>query len=406
MPAITPTNTFAALIGPIQLSLLDTNFTQLANAINAIGIVSGTGTVTIGPPASGIGLVVSSSVSASSVSLTNCPGDFIGSANNYVQVDVHNSSNGGSASSDFIATADTGSDTTLFVDVGINSSGFSDATWTISGALDSYLYASDGALTVGTKAAKSISFHTGGTLAANIRGTISSAGNWTINPTGIGNSLNVNVTGGNGVGISAAAAAGAYLFIAGNGAAQGTQGLTLFHDSTGAYLQTNTNDGLAIKTNGTTRLTVSSVGAVSVSGTTSGDTLTVTAAGNNRAIVVQGSGTGTALAVTATATGAGVTIQTPASSSVVALDVVSGASATAPTARFLSNTNGLPPLRLDSNAAAEAYITFFKGNNTGANTLTPTWTNYPGTAGTKNPTSWVPVYLNGGLTLGWIPVFT
>ena len=114
-----------------------------------------------------------------------------GVANSYLQNDIHNNSTGVLASSDWIATADTGTDTTNFVDVGINGSGFVDATWTISGALDSYLYASDGALTVGTKAAKSISFHTGGTLAANIRGTISSAGNWTINAPTSGSGLTV-----------------------------------------------------------------------------------------------------------------------------------------------------------------------------------------------------------------------
>ena len=275
------------------MSLLDTNFTQLANAINAIGIVGGTGTVTIGPPASGIGLVVSSSVSASSVSLTNCPGDFIGSANSYVQVDVHNSSNGGSSSSDFIATADTGSDTTLFVDVGINSSGFSDATWTISGALDSYLYASDGALTVGTKAAKSISFHTGGTLAANIRGTISSSGNWTINTPTSGTALTV----GGAVVCTASANVNNVIYTSTNTGASSsslftdssTSGLSLtvynsayaagstfsvgangvsINNNGGGPLSIGTSVGAAfsIFTNNVSRISVASGGAVSISG--------------------------------------------------------------------------------------------------------------------------------------------
>jgi hypothetical protein len=87
--------------------------------------------------------------------------------------------------------------------------------------------------------------------------TVANTGGVSIAASSAGNSLNVTVSGGNGVGISAAAAAGAYLFVAGNGATQGTQGLTIYHDSTGAYLQTNTTDGLFVKTNGTTAFTVS-----------------------------------------------------------------------------------------------------------------------------------------------------
>ena len=57
------------------------------------------------------------------------------SINNYLSYDVQNQSNGNNASSDLVATANTGTDTTQYVNMGINGSGFSQAGWTINGAL-------------------------------------------------------------------------------------------------------------------------------------------------------------------------------------------------------------------------------------------------------------------------------
>jgi len=93
------------------------------------------------------------------------------------QINVQNGSNGTSASSDMVATADTGTDSTNYVDMGINSSTYSDAGYTIGGPLSSYLYSNGGDLAIGTQtASKVIKFHTGGTLAANLRATISDTG--------------------------------------------------------------------------------------------------------------------------------------------------------------------------------------------------------------------------------------
>jgi hypothetical protein len=90
------------------------------------------------------------------------------------QNNIQNISNGASASSDMICTADTGTDTLNYVDVGINSSGYTDANYTIGGALAGYLLSNGGDLTVGTAtASKVLKLHTGGTLAANLRATVS-----------------------------------------------------------------------------------------------------------------------------------------------------------------------------------------------------------------------------------------
>ena len=48
-----------------------------------------------------------------------------GSVNNYLEINVQNSSNGTLASSDIVATANNGSASTVYVDLGINSAGYS-----------------------------------------------------------------------------------------------------------------------------------------------------------------------------------------------------------------------------------------------------------------------------------------
>lgn len=103
-------------------------------------------------------------------------GDFTGSINNYAQVNVKNTSAGALSSSDFVVTANNGTETTNFVNFGINGSAYSDPAWTISGALASYLYSSSSSLTIGTQSASDIIFHTGGLLAANKRMAILSTG--------------------------------------------------------------------------------------------------------------------------------------------------------------------------------------------------------------------------------------
>ena len=96
-----------------------------------------------------------------------------GSVNSFFEQNIQNTSNGASASSDFVVTANTGSETLEYVDLGINSSGFS-GSW--GGAKDGYLYASDNNLWIGTNtAAKNviISAGNGGTAAT---ATFASAG--------------------------------------------------------------------------------------------------------------------------------------------------------------------------------------------------------------------------------------
>ena len=87
-----------------------------------------------------------------------------------MQNNIQNLSNNAAASSDWIATADTGTDSANFIDMGINSSAYSVGTWTINGALDGYLYTQSSNIAIGTAtAAKDVVLFAGGTLAANER---------------------------------------------------------------------------------------------------------------------------------------------------------------------------------------------------------------------------------------------
>src|SRR5688572_24255907 len=66
--------------------------------------------------------------------------------NSYSQINSTNKHAGTSASSDFVCTADNGTDSTNYVDMGINSSAYTDAAYTIGGALSAYLYSNGGTL--------------------------------------------------------------------------------------------------------------------------------------------------------------------------------------------------------------------------------------------------------------------
>jgi Collagen triple helix repeat (20 copies) len=87
----------------------------------------------------------------------------------FAQVDMHNLGNTLSSSSDYVATADNGTDTTFYVDLGINSSNFAGA---IGGPNDSYLYASNKSLVVGIieeNSSNAVKFITGGSGTERMR---------------------------------------------------------------------------------------------------------------------------------------------------------------------------------------------------------------------------------------------
>lgn len=80
------------------------------------------------------------------------PLQIIGNTNGYLQATIMNLSAGNNASSDFVATSNLGGDTSNYVNLGINSSGFSQASQTIVPSTWAYLYSSDHGLVIGAGA--------------------------------------------------------------------------------------------------------------------------------------------------------------------------------------------------------------------------------------------------------------
>jgi hypothetical protein len=104
-------------------------------------------------------------------SVPNTVAVFYSSVNGYSDVNAQNASSGTSASTDYVATANNGTDTTNFIDMGINSSLYADAAFSIVGPNDGYLYvqgsATGGDLALGTGfPAHAIKFFQDGTTAA------------------------------------------------------------------------------------------------------------------------------------------------------------------------------------------------------------------------------------------------
>jgi hypothetical protein len=115
-----------------------------------------------------------------------------GSINSYLQLNIQNLSNGTSSSSDVVATADNGNETTNYIDMGIN--GSTNASGVMGGPNDAYLYNVGQDLLIGTgTAAKSLLFLTGGTSeASNERMRISGTGNVGIGTNSPNSTLEVN----------------------------------------------------------------------------------------------------------------------------------------------------------------------------------------------------------------------
>jgi len=97
--------------------------------------------------------------------------------NNYLQLNIRNFSSGFTSSSDIVATANNGNESSNYIDMGINGSNFSDTGFTIYKANDAYLYNIGQDLNIGTGTnGKIIKFHTGGFSSGNTIMTIDSNG--------------------------------------------------------------------------------------------------------------------------------------------------------------------------------------------------------------------------------------
>jgi hypothetical protein len=99
-----------------------------------------------------------------------------GYIDNYLQLNIQNRAGTASASSDLVASNDAATEAVNFVDLGINSSGYT-GTGVIGGASNGYLYSTGNDFAIGNgTAGKNLIFFTGG-VAANERVRIDGSGN-------------------------------------------------------------------------------------------------------------------------------------------------------------------------------------------------------------------------------------
>lgn len=114
--------------------------------------------------------------------LPNVVGQFTGNSATYLQVNLENQTPAGSG--DYVITADDGTDTNYFLDLGFNGSTFSDPTYSSTKAHDGYLYVSStgtnkGNLSIGTtNSTGKVNFVVGGMETANIVGYVDVNGIW------------------------------------------------------------------------------------------------------------------------------------------------------------------------------------------------------------------------------------
>ena len=101
-----------------------------------------------------------------------------GTINNYLQLNIQNKSTGNAASSDIVATADNGNESTNFIDIGINSSGYTTSSSSIlNGINNAYLYSTGNDFIFGNATSnKNILLFTGGTAQSNERIRITGPG--------------------------------------------------------------------------------------------------------------------------------------------------------------------------------------------------------------------------------------
>lgn len=152
----------------LSLSGVDITITSgavtLTNPVSAPNLVYNIGNQTV----SGVKTFISSGIfslsGAAPFGLPNNPLSVVGSGNTYLQLNIQNRASGTNATADLVITANNGNDSSNFINLGINNSGYNDATFTNGTGYDGYLFINGGNLDIGTQTPnKYIEFHVGGT---------------------------------------------------------------------------------------------------------------------------------------------------------------------------------------------------------------------------------------------------
>ena len=204
------------------------------------------------------------------------------SQNTYVQTVIQNANSGVNASADLVLTNDTGNDSVNYINFGINSSTYSNSLYSIGAAGDGYLYASNGALGIGTASAKDIIFHANGTLSTDEKMRIAANGNIGIGTSTPGNILN----------LARNQAALTQMTVYNANTTVGGQSAILLQAGTGnglqigqnynntAFIYTNDAAPITISTSATERMRITATGNTGIGNTAPNATLAVTGTAN------------------------------------------------------------------------------------------------------------------------------
>lgn len=129
-------NGFANINGNINTGNINVTTTAAVSKLNSSGNINITGgNLTISTDNTAFGFIASGSLTNSLLVAGK-------SVNNFVQTSLHNASSGSSASTDYIAYADSGTNSRGFIDMGIASSGFNDPAYGVTRAGDGYIFVS------------------------------------------------------------------------------------------------------------------------------------------------------------------------------------------------------------------------------------------------------------------------
>lgn len=109
--------------------------------------------------------------------IPNNPLSIVGSGNTYLQLNIQNRATGTTATADLVITANNGTDSSNYINLGINNSGYNDPAFSNGTGLDGYLFINGGNLDIGTQTlGKDIEFHVGGTTVDKIIAKINESG--------------------------------------------------------------------------------------------------------------------------------------------------------------------------------------------------------------------------------------
>lgn len=135
-------------------------------------IIAANGSVGIGNTAPKAPLTIG----AANGTFTNPLVQAASSANSWLQINAQNINPGNNASTDLVLARNDGTDTSNFIDVGINSNNYNQAGYSIMTPGSGYVFTNGGDLVIGTQTSHNILFHTGNTTAASEKLRIDTTG--------------------------------------------------------------------------------------------------------------------------------------------------------------------------------------------------------------------------------------